>query len=46
VPRLKITEIIKGGPADQRGIHLKAASSSSIDGVELTDQGRGVEVVE
>lgn len=38
-PELKIAEIIKGGPADQRGLNIKPGDFIiRIDGVDLTDQ--------
>ena len=38
-PELKIAEILKGGPADRRGVNLKAGEFVvAIDGVELTPQ--------
>jgi tricorn protease len=38
-PDLKIVEVIKGGPADQRGINLKPGDRiTSIDGTTLTAQ--------
>lgn len=38
-PDLKIAEIVKGGPADQRGINLKPGDRIvRIDGVELTEK--------
>ena len=38
-PELKILEIVKGGPADQRGINLKPGDRvARIDGVDLTDK--------
>ena len=37
-PDLKIVEVVKGGPADQRGIKLKPGDRViSIDGVQLID---------
>jgi tricorn protease len=38
-PDLKIAEIIKGGPADQRGLNIRPGDRIvKIDGVELTDR--------
>ena len=42
-PGLKVTEVLKRGPADRRGLNIKAGDIiKAIDRVELTDRGEPV----